>query len=465
MGLAVVETLTRRARQQIARGIGVDREFVPIMITVHKRQTYWPRENMNEVVRIFKRISEFVPALWWLGHTRKMDWDVQEDSMHMDRKGNVVTLGGAQKGTTNDLVLEPPIPPHRSKAIPWAYFNSHLRNVLKVIIGFVPAFATFALTKDWWLLAYFGAFIWFGITGVRNVLQSVLGGGGFRRSPMLRWNAYVSWDRIADSLLFTGFSVPLLEYGVKTVVLDRMFGVTTSNQPVLLYSVIALANGIYLSCHNGFRGLPKGAIYGNFFRSVLSIPIAVAINFAAVAILISSGFAAPAGVLQKWAAIISKAASDIVAGLIEGTADRFANIRIRFREYRKKLMDLMDIYAQLELLFPETRTLAVLEDPRKIQDQTGAEVRDLEKIICLHALDALYFWMYQPRARSALDQLMNSISEEERHIWVTSQFTLLRQKEISQMFIDGVLGHDFARALSFYLSFTPEYLKVMRSFV
>ena len=83
--------------------------------------------------------------------------------------------------------------------------GSGLKNTLEILIGFVPAFATFALTKDWWLLAYCGAFIWFGITGLRNILQSVLGGGGLRRSPLLRWNAYVSWDRIADSLLFTGF--------------------------------------------------------------------------------------------------------------------------------------------------------------------------------------------------------------------------------------------------------------------
>jgi hypothetical protein len=31
------------------------------------------------------------------------------------------------------------------------------------------------------------------------------------------------------------------------------------------------------------------------------------------------------------------------------------------------------------------------------------------------------------------------------------------------MFIDGVLGKDFARALSFYLSRSPEYLEVMKS--
>jgi hypothetical protein len=329
----------------------------------------------------------------------------------------------------------------------------------------VPAFATFAFTKDWWLLAYFGAFIWFGITGIRNVLQSILGGGGFRRSPLLRWDAYVNWDRTADSLLFTGFSVPLLDYLVKTVILDRMFDITTATQPVLLYSVMAITNGAYLSSHNAFRGLQKGAIFGNFFRTILSIPIAVLLNYGAGSILAAYGVEAVTGVLQKWAAIISKTASDIMAGIIEGTADRYANIRTRFREYRKKLSDLMDIYAQIELLFPETNTIELIEHPQKFQEKANAEAQDMEKIICIHALDALYFWMYQPRARSAINNLMNSISEEERHIWVTSQFTLSRQKEISQMFINGVLGPDFARALSFYLSRYPEYLEEMKRFV
>jgi len=464
MGLAVIETLPRRARKQIKQDLGVGCEMIPIRITVHRRHTYFVRDDVTQFFRTIQRISDFLPIFRWFCCIRKEDWEVQGDATRM-AQGNIITLGGAQKDITNNLNLEANISRVEPKKIPWAYFNSHLRNILKVIIGFVPAFATFALTKDWWVLAYLGAFIWFGITGIRNVLQSVLGGGGFRRSPLLRWNAYVNWDRVADSLLFTGFSVPLLDYLVKTVILDRMFNITTATHPAILYSMIALANGIYLSSHNAFRGLPKGAIYGNFFRSVLSIPIAVAINYAAESMLLSCGVMGAAGALQKWAAIISKTASDIMAGIIEGSADRYNNIQLRFREYRKKLSDLLDIYAQLELLFPDSRPLQVLNHPQEVRNRANTEAQDLEKIICIHALDELYFWMYQPRARSALHQLLNSITEEERHIWVTSQFTLQRQREISQMFIDGILGHDFARALSFYLSRYSEYLESMKRFV
>ena len=42
--------------------------------------------------------------------------------------------------------------------------------------------------------------------------------------------------------------------------------------------ILALANGIYLASHNAFRGFPRAVIVGNFFRSVLSIPIAILFN-------------------------------------------------------------------------------------------------------------------------------------------------------------------------------------------
>ena len=251
-------------------------------------------------------------------------------------------------------------------------------------------------------MAYCGAFIWFGITGLRNIIQSVLGGGGFRRSPLLRWNDYVSWGRLADSLLFTGFSVPLLDYIVKTVLLDRMFGVTTATNPTLLYTVMALANGIYLSSHNAFRGLPKGAIVGNFFRTVISIPLAVAFNALIGGILSESDFRNVDDILQKWAAVISKAASDCVAGIIEGLADRYENIRFRERDYTTKIGQLFDTYARLEVLFPETDVLSMLESPKKFIQTLSVEAQDLERAIIINALDFLYFWMYQPRARSVL---------------------------------------------------------------
>jgi hypothetical protein len=211
--------------------------------------------------------------------------------------------------------------------------------------------------------------------------------------------------------------------------------------------------------------LPRAAVYGNFFRSIVSIPVAIIINAAAGSVLTFCGVPEIATELQKWAAIISKTASDIVAGFIEGLADRHRNIKNRLRDFKGKFEQLFDIYAQLELLYPDVQTFAVLEHSDRLKDRASSEARDLEKIIMIHALDLLYFWMYQPRARTALQQFVHTLSEDERHILASSQFTLHRHREISQMFIDGILGSSFPRPLSFYLSRHAEYLEAIKSLV
>ncbi len=466
MGLAIKETLPKRAQQQIILDCIADhRETIPIRIDAYKYTVYVSPNEERPTGKIFDLLFRALGVFNWMGIARKEGWQVQAVSTRMTHPGNIITLGGAQKKIANGLYLNPPELPESKGQFRWSYLNSNLKKILKVLLGFIPAFLTFALTKDWWVLAYGGAFIWFGITGLRNILQSVLGGGGFRRSPLLNWNDYVSWTRLTDSLLFTGFSVPLLDYVVKTVILNRGFGITTETYPVLLYTFMALANGIYLSSHNIFRGLPKGAVYGNFFRSILSIPVAVALNASIGGILTMFGTPGVNDILQKWAAIISKAASDFVAGFIEGTADRHKNIQMRYREHQNKFMEILDIYAKLELLYPDVETFTILEHSSDSKRTANAEARDLEKIIMVHALDMLYFWMYQPRSRSALRQFLNTLSEDERHILVSSQFTLLRHREISQMFIDGILGSNFPRPLSFYLSRYEGYLEDIKRMV
>ncbi len=466
MGLVVKDTLPRRVQRQIEGDVRANlRDVLPISITALRSVLYIPKKESRPFNRLLTRLADRFEFLSWLGYTRQKGWQVQANATRMANPGNVVTLGGIQKRIDNGLYL---VAPHAEKGwagIRWAHLNSHLKNSLKVLIGFIPAFATFALTKDWWVLAYLGAFIWFGITGFRNILQSVLGGGGLRRSPLLNWNDLISWTRITDSLMYTGFSVPLLDYLVKTVILDRGLGITTATHPILLYTFIALANGVYLSSHNAFRGLSKAAIYGNFFRSILSIPIAIGLNAGIGALLSMAGVPAVASILQKWAAVISKAASDFVAGIIEGTADRYNNIHLRLRTLRSKFRELLDIYAQLELCYPDVESLQVLAYATRDQEKSCAEARDLEKIIMVHALDLLYFWMCQPRARGALVEFLSNLSEDERHILVSSQFTLLRHREVSQMFIDGMLGKNFPKPLSFYLSRHEEYLEAIKKLV
>jgi hypothetical protein len=465
MGLAIMETLPRRAQLEIAaHSAGAGREVIPIQMTAYKTLSFVHTPGASAFLQHLRRRFGAGPMGFLLSPS-KVSWQVEAVHTRMAAPGNIVTLGGAQKTIDNGLALEKADAAEPDSGFRWRFLNSRLKNVLKVLIGFIPAFATFALTKDWWLLAYGGAFIWFGITGLRNILQSVLGGGGLRRSPLLNWNDYISWTRITDSLMYTGFSVPLLDYLVKTAILDGGFGITTASHPLLLYTFMALANGVYLSSHTLLRGLPKAAVYGNFFRSMVSIPVAVLINMAAGSLLAVGGTAEVAAVLQKWAAIISKTASDIVAGFIEGLADRHRNILARLRDYKGKFEQLFDIYAQLELLYPDVQPFAVLQHSSRLKRKPSIEARDLEKIIMVHALDLLYFWMYQPRARTALKRFVHALSEDERHILASSQFTLQRYREISQMLIDGILGAKFPRPLSFYLSRNAEYLDAIKSLV
>ena len=462
MGMVINDTLPPAAQREIKKSPPGSRLIIPIHTGVFRRVNYVPKTSTNSLLSALYHRLGHIPGLRFFGKKRYEEWEIIRYSTVIGSEGNVVTLGGIDEESSNDLSLNPPEMREKGKNVSWMYMNSDLKNWIKVLCGFVPAFLTFYLTKDWWLLAYFGAFIWFGITGLRNILQSVLGGGGVRRSPLLRWNDYVSWERLTDSLLFTGFSVPLLDYIVKTVIMDRMFGITVATGPVVLYSVMAVANGLYISTHNAFRGLQRGAVVGNFFRTVISIPLALLFNILAGAILSGFGVAGADLILQKWAAIVSKAASDCVAGVIEGLADRYQNIRVRLRDYRGKLEQVFDTYTRMEVIFAESDVLEMLESPKRFMRTIKEEAGDLEKIVIINALDLLYFWMYQPRAESALKMIVKEMSHEERQILVRTQAVLERNREISQLFVDGVVGKNFSRALSFYLDRSQEYLSSIK---
>ncbi len=458
MGFGIVTTLPFRSKKIIANTAG-DRRILPANISVNQRMTAFSRENMHPFFTWTLAVLKWLPGLDQIMFVKKKEWVFESFVLDMKKKGNIVTLGGIQRRIRNGIGLDLSSPRKKDIQKSWENLNTRFKNCLKIFMGFVPAFICFFLTKEWWLLAWFGAFIWFGITGFRVILQSVLGGGGIKRSSLTKWNNYVSWDRLTDALFFTGFSVPLLDFLIKTKLLDNSFGINMQTSPVALYTVMAFANGIYLSAHNAFRGLPKAMVTGNFFRSILSIPVALVFNMGIGFILSFFNVPSVNTVLQTWAAIISKTASDTVAGIIEGTVDRFQNLKLRKRDVNKKFSDLFDTYAKLEMLFPETKELKILEKPEALFAGRNAEAKDLAVMVIIHSLDLFYFWMYLPRGRMTIVEMVSQLTPEEKTIFFQAQKMLAYEQFISRLFVDGILGRHFSRPLSFYLTTYQKYLR------
>jgi len=458
MGLVVIDSLPRRAQKALRDERENPRLIIPFHVDTELRISYFQGGDME---KLFPRLLQWVrrvPGLRYAGMQSRREWHAHENSTRMVDRGNVVTLGGLQPVSPNRLSLAQTDAASGQEPHSWRYLHTRLKNSLKIVLGFIPAFLTFFLAYDWWVLTFFGAFIWFGITGLRNVLQSVLGGGGVRRSSLIRWNDYISWDRLSDSLMYTGFSVPLLDYFVKTLFLNQGLGVTVSTHPIILYAVMALVNGIYLTSHNLYRGLPPEAAFANFFRSIFSIPVAFAFNEAVGGILILAGAADAAVILQQWAAVISKAASDSVAGFIEGTVDRARNIRHRISDYQNKIKVFIGIYARLEMLFPENDVMELLGKSDQLLDSASEEARQTINMLIIAMLDLLYFWMYQPRAWTALKKILCGMTPDERRILVKAHEVLKLERHISLMFIDGMLGRNFSKPLAFYLNRSAQYL-------
>ncbi|MBU1001402.1 MAG: hypothetical protein KKE73_02650 [Proteobacteria bacterium] len=452
MGIVAAETLPPHARRCIRRSRDGHYEPLPLSLSVMKQVTYRPRPSISGLSSLLHRL----PGCGQLAFESSRCWIKGRFSLPPGGKGNLHVLGGK----VNQPPKEKPatrVQEGRAR-VQWPYLNSKLKNGLKILMGLLPAAISFYLTKDWWVLAWFGAFIWFAITGIRNIIQSVLGCGGLRRSRLLKWKDLVSWDRFSDSLLFTGFSVPLLDWLVKAELLDKGMGVTTATNPLLLYTIMALVNGAYIAGHNILRGLPRSAVVGNLFRSVLSIPLAFLFNGVVGQLLLANGIPGVEAILQKWAAIISKFASDCVAGVIEGLADRSKYITLRKRDLEQKLKQLFDTHAQLEMMYPQDDVIELLEMPKAFIETLSTEQKGFEQIVIVNALDFMYMWMYQPRARSVMISMMRNMTPEERRTFLLSQYVLQREKEISLMLVNGLVGKHFALSLAFYLNNAQEYL-------
>ena len=455
MGFAVAETLPPQARKEIKEN--PDRKCLPVSANISLIIKYTSQRNIPLLSNNFINHVKDAFLLREILHRKEKKWEISNYRIEHGQCGNISPLGGLSQNTGNGLSLIRQKPDTDNKTEP-QYINSALKNILKIIIGFIPAFLTFYLTKDWWVLAWLGGLIWFSITGFRNIIQSILGGGGLKRSPYLVWRDFINWNRIADSLLFTGFSVPLLDWLCKSMVLDGLFDINVTTNPTMLYTIMAITNGIYITSHNIIRELPKEAAFGNFFRSIISIPIAIVFSYTISALLYICGVPEIDMVIQQWAAVISKLASDFAAGFLEGMADRRENITARSWDYEEKIRQVLDFFSEMEVRFPNKDLLSLLENPAEFIELCRRRGVCDDSILMANALDLLYLRMYQPRAKEALQQAIKVMSKNEKNIFRSSQQILREKKSVSHIIVDGLIGNNFSKPLSFYLRRHEDYL-------
>ncbi|MDO5537592.1 MAG: hypothetical protein Q4F72_08700, partial [Desulfovibrionaceae bacterium] len=452
MGLVVTDTVPRRSARFLKESTQAQ-PSIPIRVDVEQHVIYREPENPGAWDN-FLRGLRWMPGCSKLGMDRRSEWAFATDNVRICSEGNLVNLGGTNVSRARET--------EREAASPGVhYLNSSLTNFLKVLFGFIPAMGSFLYTQEWWFLAWFGPFIWFGITGVRNVIMMVLSAKGMSRSTLMHWRDQVSISRICDSLMYTGISVFLLEVMVYVWFLKGLVGVDTGTDPIFVLTVISMVNGLYICAHNIYRGFPKTAAIGNIFRSILNIPVAMLYNMGLWQLLQALGVQDPGVYLIPSATIISKTASDTVAAIIEGFADSRVNRRIGITDYKNKLRSLFDCYTKLELMFPKEDCLNRLAHPGGLQGRGGPEAVRLERAFIVNALDMMYLWYYQPRAQDAFRQVMRTLSSADKTVLALSQLVLLREREIVQLMADDLVGRNFTRPLAFFLSKHKEYVKEM----
>ncbi len=459
MGLIFPQTLTPRGRKALAKVCQATP--IPFEMDLHYVVSYSPNRTMPQK-SLLTRIIRALPGGTHYAHRRHQAWRSQSASIEYSAQGNICLMNLPRKAAQNvtsgmgaEATTSKKLPPRK-------YLNSKLSNILKVVMGFIPAALAFYYTQTWWVLAWFGPIIWFGITGVRNIIQFVVAGSGFYRYNLLRWNDYVSWSRLCDSLLYTGFSVPLLEVGVRTLLLQDLLNMNTATHTVLVYTVMSAVNGLYISWHNIIRGLPKEAVIGNLFRSVLAIPMSLLFNVIILDFLIYVAQVENAvALVATSSAIISKMASDTVAALIEGYADKKSMVRMRNWDYKTKMKNVFQTYVRLDLAFPQEDINDMLRSPRALLQRAAEKDKELYTEIIINALDLMYFWYYRPRSKEVCQKYIRLMTPEERKVFVSLQLVLMQEREVSLLFVDGLVGRNFSSALAFYLATHKSYIKTV----
>lgn len=461
MGLAAVDTLPPGAKKIVNHK---DPAFQPYTLPIAINLSFidkYRNKNFSGPVTEFIRNKLGFPTF---GLTREREWKGGYDDISIKEPGNLVTLGGMVHVPDNGFMEKEDIQTEGKKKESFEYLKTSYANILKICIGFFPAFITFMLTQDWWFLAWFGAIIWFSVTGFRNIIQMIIA-GGVTKGMYVSWKELVNWNRISDSLMYTGISVVLLEGLIRNLLLGHILGITVETMPLLVFTIIAIGNGLYISSHNIFRGFPKTAVVGNLFRSVLAIPVAMVYNTCLQFIIPVITSIPVEAILVPAAAIVTKVASDTVACFIEATADRRNNYRLRRTEYREEILHLFECFTKLELAFPKKNVMKLLNNPIEFNAKTAETKKKLGIETIIISLDLMYFWFYKPCAQQTLISQLRQMTPEERDVFYRFQTVLNDHRKVSELFLDGLLGSEFSKALAFYLDNYKNYLSAMEKII
>ena len=292
----------------------------------------------------------------------------------------------------------------------WRYLNVNLKCLILAGIGFIPAYC---------MLGWQFALLWFVLTGSRNAIVDLISLSGF--VPKTWSLKSIDKENLCTSLFFTGFSVPIMtlakhgfDLGWTYMGWEKEFVYTFSK-----FWCIALANGLYLASHNTLRGFEKSAVRGNFFRNVLSWPLATMFSYFCGSV----GVAIP-DVVQ------AKICSEVVGGVIEGTTKHLKQNRLAVKS----------LFEVLRQVLSSDRFVAMIA-----------------------RIDILYFWSKYPQGRRALTAFMDA-SQSERMLKREKDRALIpARRTIYQAFTtEGSLEDLTSGILS---SYPEEDLQILTDFV
>jgi hypothetical protein len=465
MGLAYPETLPLQARRELNRRRRGAHLILPLKTELLEQVTYTPRSPEEEDPPLTSWIRS-LPGMHRFGEQKQTEWTPVSENTVVSRSGRctsaygrlrglrgcVVTLGGNSNFSSNGFIALP-----KEEESIWeklSYLATGPANVLRVCAGFFLAWACFMFTQPG-MLAWLGAPLWFFITFLRVILQSVLGSGGLHRSSMLRWNNYVSWSDVCITLMYSGPAVLLLEPVLRVFVLEHWLGCTASNAPFTVYALLTLAYGLYKAFSHAMRGYPLKAQMIDLALTPLCVPVVLLFHWLLAGAL---GMLGNSPSLPLYAVIVTKIGCDAVIGFGGGIFDKENNLRRRMEDCHILLDGMLSLYSRMTSLFPERDAGSLLSDPAALKRLLDDRAPDIWQELVVNALDLMHVWYFQPRANYALSRHMRRLTAEERTVFLNMQQVLRMEKQISQMLINGLAGRGFANALSFYLSRRGEYL-------